>query len=34
VLDNQISRVVPAEIINHYKPIYSINEQAWWLHRR
>jgi predicted transglutaminase-like cysteine proteinase len=34
VLDNQISRVVPAEIINHYKPIYSINQQAWWLHRR
>jgi predicted transglutaminase-like cysteine proteinase len=34
VLDNQISRVVPAEIINHYRPIYSINEQAWWLHRR
>jgi predicted transglutaminase-like cysteine proteinase len=34
VLDNQISRVIPAEIINHYKPIYSINEQAWWLHRR
>ncbi|HEX2116272.1 MAG TPA: transglutaminase-like cysteine peptidase [Alphaproteobacteria bacterium] len=34
VLDNQISRVVPAEVINHYRPIYSINEQAWWLHRR
>jgi predicted transglutaminase-like cysteine proteinase len=34
VLDNQISRVVPAEVINHYKPIYSINEHAWWLHRR
>jgi predicted transglutaminase-like cysteine proteinase len=34
VLDNQISRVVPAEIINHYRPIYSINEEAWWLHRR
>jgi predicted transglutaminase-like cysteine proteinase len=34
ILDNQISRVVPAEVVNHYKPIYSINEQAWWLHRR
>jgi predicted transglutaminase-like cysteine proteinase len=34
VLDNQISRVVPAEVINHYRPIYSINERAWWLHRR
>jgi predicted transglutaminase-like cysteine proteinase len=34
ILDNQISRVVPAEVVNHYRPIYSINEQAWWLHRR
>jgi predicted transglutaminase-like cysteine proteinase len=34
ILDNQISRVIPAEIVNHYKPIYSINEHAWWLHRR
>lgn len=34
VLDNQIPRVVPAEIINHYRPIYSINEDTWWLHRR
>jgi predicted transglutaminase-like cysteine proteinase len=34
LLDNQISRVVPAEIVNHYRPIYSINEDAWWLHRR
>jgi predicted transglutaminase-like cysteine proteinase len=34
VLDNQISRVVPAELINHYRPVFSINEDAWWLHRR
>jgi predicted transglutaminase-like cysteine proteinase len=34
ILDNQISRVVPAEVVNHYKPIYSINEHSWWLHRR
>jgi predicted transglutaminase-like cysteine proteinase len=34
VLDNQIARVVPAEIIRHYRPVYSINEDAWWLHRR
>lgn len=34
VLDNQIAQVVPAEIINHYRPIYSINEDTWWLHRR
>jgi predicted transglutaminase-like cysteine proteinase len=34
VLDNQIARVVPAEIVRHYRPIYSINEDAWWLHRK
>ncbi len=33
VLDNQIPEVVNAEIIHHYRPFYSINEQAWWLHR-
>jgi predicted transglutaminase-like cysteine proteinase len=33
VLDNQIASVVPAERIRHYKPIYSINEDSWWLHR-
>tara|TARA_R110000868_G_scaffold32036_8_gene116949 strand:+ start:15157 stop:15837 length:681 start_codon:yes stop_codon:yes gene_type:complete len=34
VLDNQVRRVVPAESIRHYRPIYSINERNWWLHRR
>ncbi len=33
ILDNQISRVVDAATIRHYRPIYSINENAWWLHR-
>lgn len=33
VLDNQISKVVNADRIKHYKPIFSINEDAWWLHR-
>jgi predicted transglutaminase-like cysteine proteinase len=33
VLDNQIPQVVPADIIRHYKPYYSINEDHWWLHR-
>lgn len=33
-LDNQIKAVVSTERIRHYKPIYSINEQAWWLHRQ
>lgn len=33
VLDNQISKVVHADRIKHYKPVYSINESNWWLHR-
>ena len=34
VLDNQVRSVVRAETIHHYRPIYSINEHNWWLHRR
>ncbi|HUT47934.1 MAG TPA: transglutaminase-like cysteine peptidase [Alphaproteobacteria bacterium] len=34
VLDNQISQVVTHDRIAHYRPIYSINEQSWWLHQR
>ena len=33
ILDNQVSQVVPHETIRHYKPIYSVNETHWWLHR-
>lgn len=33
VLDNQIESVVPADSIRHYQPIYSVNEDGWWLHR-
>jgi len=33
ILDNQISTVVPATAIHHYKPVYSVNENGWWLHR-
>lgn len=33
MLDNQISKVIDADRVKHYKPIYSINEEAWWLHR-
>lgn len=33
ILDNQVQSVVPAERIRHYRPVYSINEDAWWLHR-
>lgn len=32
LLDNLISEVVPAEIVHHYRPYYSINEAGWWLH--
>ncbi len=33
VLDNQISYVVKEKAVLHYRPFYSINEKAWWLHR-
>jgi len=33
VLDNRISTVIPADAIRHYRPVYSINEHGWWLHR-
>ncbi len=33
VLDNQAPTVVDARTIRHYRPIYSINEEHWWLHR-
>lgn len=32
LLDNQIRDVVPTEIVRHYRPYYSINEEYWWLH--
>lgn len=34
ILDNQVRQVVRSASIHHYKPIYSINEQYWWLHRQ
>jgi len=33
LLDNQIKKVVPAKSVFHYKPIYSMNEESWWLHK-
>lgn len=33
ILDNQIPYVVREKTILHYRPFYSINENAWWLHR-
>lgn len=32
VLDNQIKTMTHADRIKHYKPIFSINRHAWWLH--
>jgi len=32
ILDNQINSVLPDTAIHHYRPIYSINETAWWQH--
>ena len=30
ILDNQIKQVMPAMKIYHYRPIFGINENAWW----
>ena len=32
ILDNQIKTAKSADSIRHYKPIFSINQDAWWLH--
>ncbi len=32
ILDNQINDIVQDTSIRHYKPYYSINEQAWWVY--
>lgn len=34
VLDNQNKRTLTASSVSHYKPIFSINRQAWWLHTK
>jgi predicted transglutaminase-like cysteine proteinase len=33
ILDNQIPDIVPDTAIRHYRPYYSINEQAWWVYQ-
>ena len=33
ILDNRSSDIVPASAVQHYQPVYSINEHGWWLHR-
>ena len=32
ILDNQTEEVVSHQDIVHYVPVYSINEQHWWIH--
>lgn len=32
VLDNQVPAVRPASQVTRYRPIFSINRMAWWLH--
>ena len=34
VLDNQIKQLITADNIHHYRPLFSLNEDSWWLHRR
>ena len=33
ILDSLYDAIVDAAVIDHYEPIYSINERGWWLHR-
>lgn len=32
ILDNQEKRTLKASEVSRYRPIFSINRQAWWLH--
>ena len=34
ILDNQITQIVTADTILHYRPLFSLNEDSWWIHRR
>jgi predicted transglutaminase-like cysteine proteinase len=34
LLDNQISKVVQTGTIQHYQPVYSVNEDGWWQYRK
>jgi predicted transglutaminase-like cysteine proteinase len=33
VLDNRLAAVTELERLSHYRPVYSINDSGWWLHR-
>ena len=32
ILDNQIEEVISHREIFHYVPVYSVNENSWWIH--
>ena len=32
ILDNQIEEVISHRNIFHYVPVYSVNENGWWMH--
>jgi predicted transglutaminase-like cysteine proteinase len=32
ILDNQIEEVISHKDIFHYVPVYSVNENSWWMH--
>lgn len=32
LLDNQVKRMINANNVDHYRPIFSINATSWWLH--
>jgi predicted transglutaminase-like cysteine proteinase len=32
ILDNQADQVRSSDMVTRYRPIFSINRQAWWLH--
>ncbi len=32
ILDNQIAEVISHKNIFHYVPVYSVNENHWWMH--
>lgn len=34
ILDNQIKTLTSADRVDHYKPIFTINQTAWWLHTK
>lgn len=34
ILDNQIRDVIEDKKILHYQPVFSINETAWWRHKK